>query len=124
MLGCGNKHAPKRNYCHKHRIERFKQNNPVKYCFFVVRQNAKRRGKDWELTFRQFAGFVDRTNYMKLKGKTVKSLTIDRKKNDQGYHRRNIQAITLLENSRKGDRFQYTDYYQTMMRNASHSYAE
>jgi|SRR6478736_10491681 len=108
--------------CHKHIRQRFQEKNPIKHVFMYMRQNARRRGKKWELTFRQFCRFVKRENYMELKGKTPKSMTIDRKKNHLGYTKDNIQAVTLSFNSRKGDRMMYVPYYARQFEQANHAY--
>ena len=76
----------------------------------VLRNNAKRRGKFFDLTYEQFLEFLkkDAPNYMRKRGRTVKKLQIDRIDPDKGYTATNIQCITTLENIRKmhSDRIQ------------------
>lgn len=65
----------------------------------VLKNNAKRRGKDFSLTLDDFMHFLKQNpNYMVKKGIRVKSLQIDRIDNLKGYSLDNIRAITLREN--------------------------
>lgn len=76
-----------------------KKNNPEKYCWMVLRNNAKRRGKEFTITYEEFLKFLKQNpNYMLKKGIRVKSLQIDRIDNLKGYSLDNIRAITLREN--------------------------
>lgn len=97
--------------CHSCNIRRYAIKNPVKYAFFVLRQNAKRRGKEFNITFEYFKNFVNQTHYMDYKGKTKTSFTIDRKDNSLGYISGNCQILTLSENASKGTKHEgiYTD---------------
>ena len=63
--------------------------------------NAKRRRKDFTLTFDEFECFCKRTGYDKMKGITADSLTIDRTDDTKGYHAWNIEAISLSSNVKK-----------------------
>ena len=102
---CGNERAKKDRFCHKHRKRFQKENNPIAYCFNLLKCNAKRRGKDFSLTLEQFTQFCAETNYIELKGKTGKSASIDRIDHLKGYHIDNIQILSLSDNSKK----QHTD---------------
>jgi hypothetical protein len=66
--------------------------------------NAKRRGKEFTLTLKQFEEFCNKTGYDEKKGITADSLTVDRIKDHLGYSVDNIQAITLSENVKKENR--------------------
>jgi hypothetical protein len=87
--------------CDRCRWKAWKEANPLAYHFGNLRRRARERGKDFTLTLDQFKEFAEKTDYMRMKGKTSLSLSIDRKENSHGYHHWNIQAITLRENSRK-----------------------
>lgn len=79
-----------------------RKNNPERYCWSVLRNNAKRRGKEFTLTFKEFLHFLKKNpSYMIKKGTRVKSLQIDRIDNLIGYTAGNIRAITLRENVHK-----------------------
>lgn len=92
-----NAHSP---YCGKCRSRRFKEKWPLKYSFGKLRARAKERGHAFTLTFEDYESFARQTGYDKLKGKTKHSLSINRKRNSEGYTRENIEAVTLSMNSR------------------------
>jgi hypothetical protein len=101
--GC-RKITPK-NYphCAKCRKRKQKQKNPVKYFFNVLKQNAKRRGKYFDLTLEEFRVFCEKTNYLELKGKSGMAATIDRINNELGYTANNIQILSHFDNTSKLD---------------------
>lgn len=76
--------------------------NPVKWSYWNLKANAKRRGKEFDLTFEQFKQFCLETNYIAGKGRTLLSYSIDRIDNTKGYTVDNIRVVTVTENSRKG----------------------
>lgn len=82
------------------RTRRFKQNNPFKYWWQTIKDNAKRRGRYFDLTIDEFIEFCGETNYDKLKGKTALSLSMDCRDPFKGYTKENIRAITLRDNSK------------------------
>ena len=89
------------NICYRHKHERARRLNPIGYMFCNLRQNAKRRGKAFDLTLEEFRAFVIGSGYIEEHGRTAKALTIDRIDATQGYHIWNIQAITNSSNVRK-----------------------
>jgi hypothetical protein len=97
----------KGRYCHCCNKRRWRAKFPLKACFVAHRDNAIRRGKIHKLTFEYFNTFCDETNYLSLRGRTPKSLSIDRVINELGYIEGNIQAVTISFNSSKGDRLYY-----------------
>ena len=102
---CRNKTTEK--YCHrcKKRIDR--ERYPERAAYQHLKDNAKRRGKEFDLTFEQFKQFAIETEYITKKGKKKHSLSIDRRDNDKGYTIDNIQVLTLSQNSRKKIYFDY-----------------
>jgi len=100
---CSNKHLSNDRFCAKHRKQYQKIHNPVSYTFNYLKQNAKRRGKDFTLTLKQFKQFCDETNYIELKGKAGDAMSIDRIDNTKGYSYDNIQMISLSDNSKKSN---------------------
>jgi hypothetical protein len=104
---CRHKRRKGKTLCYKHLHDRAKELNPVRYFYDVLKGNARRRGKIFTLTFEQFKEFVERNNYMKLKGKSKLSLCIDCFDNEQGYQYHNIRTITLQQNSWKRN---FVDY--------------
>lgn len=101
---CTRKAAPRDKFCHRCRKRYQKEHNPVSYTFGFLKQNAKRRGKQFDLTIEEFKGFCERTNYIELKGRLKKSATIDRINPNKGYSIDNIQILSLSENSSKSDK--------------------
>lgn len=102
-------HSP---YCPKCKWKQWTAVNPLRAAFKTLRNHAKERGKEFTLTLAEFKAFAEKTSYMDRKGKTSLSLSIDRKDNTKGYSADNIQALTLMENSRK----QFVPYFAQHMR--------
>lgn len=99
---CMKPRAHHSNYCHSCKKKIYAKNNPEAYKYMVLRNNAKRRGKDFTLTLNEFIDFLkENPNYMTKCGRRVKSLQIDRIDNSKGYSKDNIQCITLAENIHK-----------------------
>lgn len=85
-------------YCSKCRTRRWKEKNPLKYCFNKLRNRAKERGHEFKLAFEEYCEFALKTDYFKLKGRTKYALSIHRKDDTKGYEKDNIEALTLSEN--------------------------
>jgi len=75
--------------------------NPMRRCYRNLKSNAKRRGKEFTLTFEQFAEFAVRTDYINKRGITPDGYTIDRKDNTKGYTIDNIRVLTNKQNLQK-----------------------
>lgn len=99
---CYNDPAPGKSYCYKCRNRKYRSSRPIPAAYQVLKDNAKRRGINFDLSKESFEAFCLQTRYHELKGKTKESLTIDRKKNRFGYTIGNIQVLTLSENCSKG----------------------
>ena len=106
------KHAVKGRgiFCFSCRSRRSRAANPMKWSYWNLKSNAKRRGKDFSLTFEEFKEFCEETNYIAGKGRTLLSYSIDRIDNTKGYHKGNIRRVTVSENSRKGTKVLNYDY--------------
>lgn len=100
-----NRAAPSRTICYACKTRRYAKRNPVRYAFQKLRCNARRRGKDFDLTFEQFNQFYIRFDYMKKKGITSTAYHIDRIDENKGYTINNIQLLTNQENVRKYSTF-------------------
>lgn len=100
--GCTSPPTERDRFCAKHSKKWQRLHNPLAYCFANLKQNAKRRGKDFGLTIDQFKKFCEDTNYLKLKGKGKKSASIDRIDPNRGYFIDNIQILSLSDNASKG----------------------
>lgn len=98
---CRNKKATNRTVCHKCKAHKYKQSHPIEYAYANLRANAKRRGKEFNLSLSDFRNFVISTGYLLNTGKDADSLTIDRIDNTKGYEIGNIEILTRGQNSHK-----------------------
>lgn len=90
-------------------LRNWRKNNPEKYCYQTLRNNAKRRGKEFDLTFDQFLNFATKTDYILGKGRTRESFHIDRIDETKGYTLNNIQVLTNSENVKKYLRYSFDE---------------
>jgi hypothetical protein len=93
--------APHRKLCWSCIKKQFAESDPVRYCYVVLKNNAKRRGKKFTISLSFFRKFCTATDYIQNKGKTSQSYSIDRIDNAKGYTKDNIRILSLSENSRK-----------------------
>ncbi len=80
---------------------RYREKYPIKYAYQTLKDNSKRRGKDFDLTYEQFEAFVVRVDYINRKGILADSLHIDRENENLGYTKDNIQPLENAKNVRK-----------------------
>lgn len=99
--GCKNPKVKQRNFCYKCASRKWRADNPLKAAYNALRDNAKRRGKEFDLTLKQFEKFCIKTEYLIGKGKKKESYSIDRKDDNKGYTLSNIRILTLSENTLK-----------------------
>jgi len=102
---CRKKAAAKSTKCHSCIKKAYAERHPVRYAFNNLKQNAKRRGKSFELTFEQFEQFAVSTAYMVGKGITKDSLHIDRIDPERGYSIDNIRVLTNSENVQRHQKY-------------------
>ncbi len=114
--GVVNRKAEHSPYCSRCRSRRWKDKFPLHYSYKQLRNDAKRRQKEFSLTRDEYISFAIKTDYAKRKGKTSLSLSIDRIDNNRGYSADNIQAMTLAENSRK----QFVKFYARQSENVAY----
>lgn len=98
---CGRPRKSKDRFCSKHRHRYNKHNDPEAYTFNLLRSNARRRGKVFTITLEYFRAFCDFTDYIELKGRKSKCLSVDRKDPLKGYEPGNLQPLTVSQNSCK-----------------------
>ena len=100
--GCrGRSEKGKGGLCFRHAMQKFKESRPETYYFNNLKQNAKRRGHEFNLTLEEFKIFCHVTGYLKGKGRSSSSLSIDRIDPSKGYQLDNIQVLTNSDNLRK-----------------------
>ena len=107
---CRKRKVKGRKYCHSCIKKAYKEKHPVRYSYNSLKQNAKRRQKDFSLTFEEFEQFCYKTDYIRGAGKMSHSYSIDRIDSTKGYHIDNIQVLTLSQNSSKGRKVLLYDY--------------
>lgn len=90
--------------CYSCEKKRYAEAHPVKYAYQVLRQNARRRGKEFSLTFEQFEKFCYETDVLHGRGRSATSYHIDRIDDSKGYTIDNIQVLTNSENIQKENR--------------------
>ena len=112
---CKNTSAYGNSLCWKCIKKKYKENNPTRYAYSILKNNAKRRGHSFELSFEQFEQFCVKYNYIGSKGKRSDSYSIDRIDNSKGYVIGNIQIMTFGENARKGIKTM-TAYYDHLQK--------
>jgi hypothetical protein len=62
--GCRNKRALHRSVCHKCASRKYRENNPMRASYQHLKDNAKRRGIYFDLTFEEFVQFCYETDYI------------------------------------------------------------
>ncbi len=95
---CKNKRTGRSRVCCKHKNIKQRLSNPVNASYQILKDNAKRRKKVFELTLSHFTEVVVKSGYMEGKGRLSDSLTIDRIKNELGYIDGNIQVMPKCDN--------------------------
>jgi hypothetical protein len=81
----------------------------MKIAYYNHKQNARRRGKEYSLTFIQFKTFAVRVDYLAKRGRKSYSYHIDRIDETQGYHWWNIQILTNVDNVKKYMTWKYDE---------------
>jgi hypothetical protein len=104
MKRCRKQAAPKSKVCHSCRMKAYKEKYPVRYAYQVLKNNAKRRGKSFTLTFEEFQKFCYETEVLHARGRTSSSFHIDRIDDTKGYTMDNIQVLTNAANVAKENR--------------------
>lgn len=89
-------HSP---FCSKCRSRRWKAKYPLHYSYKQLRNDAKRREKEFQLTLDEYIEFANRTGYATMKGREAHFLSIDRRDPLKGYSADNIRALTVRANS-------------------------
>jgi len=87
--------------CPSCRSRRYRGKDPMRYAYRNLKTNSKRRGIVFSLTFEEFTKFARATNYIKRKGLSFDSYSIDRIDNMRGYTPDNIHILTMSDNARK-----------------------
>lgn len=98
---CRNEAAKTHRLCWNCQKRQWAEKNPVRYAYANLKQNARRRGKDFELTYEQFEAWSKKTEYIRGKGRKSESWHIDRIDESKGYTVDNIQVLSNKRNNYK-----------------------
>lgn len=98
---CNKERAKHRTRCNSCRVRISRAKDVVKHKFLRLKSHAKERGKEFSLTLEEFRDFCERTSYHELCGQKKDHATIDRIRDEEGYHKDNIQVLTRKENIEK-----------------------
>lgn len=88
-----------RCYCNTCRARKYE--NPLRRLFRNLKASAKRRKKDFRISFEYFREVAVRAGYDLFKGRGSTDLQIDRRRNHLGYVPGNIQVLNSREHHRK-----------------------
>lgn len=66
-----------------------------------LKTNAKKRKKEFTITFQDFKEFCIETEYLMGKGRSKTSYTIDRIRDEEGYVKGNLRVLTNSNNVKK-----------------------
>jgi hypothetical protein len=101
--GCKNlvRRAHGGRYCNTCKAKQTRENNVEAYLFRTLRNNAKRRGIFFALTFEHYVEECRKHNYFELRGPGADDLTIDRDVPALGYVDGNLKFISRKDNSIK-----------------------
>lgn len=109
-VDCGGK-AIGRNRCNPCRNLRYKTNQPIRYGYFKLKFRAKERGHEFNLSLDEYTQLY-RQGYGAAKGRTVKSLQLDRIDPSRGYEIGNLRVVTSEFNGRR----MFVPYFQNLRR--------
>jgi hypothetical protein len=99
VSGCGG--AAKGKMCSTCRARHWRIEHPMKYAYNNIKNRAKQREIEFNLTFEEFKQFCLKTNYIERKKRASDGLTIDRINESKGYTFENIQVLNLITNIKK-----------------------
>jgi len=73
----------------------------MRSSYLNLKHNAKRRKIAFDLTFKEFKQFCQRTKYLAFKGRQFNGFTVDRIDSSIGYCLVNMQVLQNRDNVRK-----------------------
>ncbi len=79
----------------------------MRYTYNLLKSNARKRKKEFTLTFEHFVEICNNSEYMQKKGRKASSLTLDRVLNELGYGDGNLAVVTKSANSIKRNTVDY-----------------
>ena len=116
---CRRTAARGKSICSKHHSIWYKNTHPLKYHFNLLRCTAKRRGKEFTLTFEKYRQLAEESDLQNHRGKTAASFSVDRKDSSKGYTDDNVRICTMGENSSKGCRGEWNQWLSKTLEDAT-----
>ncbi len=101
VSGCRNNKEKGRTICSKHSKQKYRKENAMRASYQNLKDNSKRRKKEFNLTFEEFKIFCVKTNYLVGKGRNKDGYTIDRIDDEKGYAFGNIRMLKNEDNLAK-----------------------
>lgn len=98
---CTNQARTDRLICGKCNSRKYRANNPYRAAYSALKHNARRRGKEFGLSFEEFKEFAVRVDLLQGAGITRDSYHVDRIDETKGYVVGNLQKLTNSQNIRK-----------------------
>lgn len=102
--GCTNDRRGRSRFCSTCISRKARIANPSTYYFHLLKQSAKKRDIEFNLTKTEFDKFCHETGYLQKVGVKKGGITIDRIDSSRGYEVANIQPMTVSENTAKENR--------------------
>jgi hypothetical protein len=98
---CNNETDGNRTHCGTCRSRKYRQADEVRYFLNNLRRSATRRHIEFTLELESFRAWAKKENFEFGGGVGPSKDSVDRKKNEHGYHIWNIQKLTMSQNSSK-----------------------
>lgn len=98
---CTNKTVGNRLHCGTCRSRKYREADPVRYFLNNLKRSATKRGIEFTLELESFRAWVIKENFRFGGGHGPSADSVDRIKNQYGYHIWNIQKLSISENSKK-----------------------
>ncbi len=95
--------------CRRCYLRDWRAKNKMKYAFQTSKDNAKRRGKEFDLDIEYYSKFAIESKYLIGKGRTATSLHIDRIEEHLGYVKDNVQVLENAVNVRKSLNYRFNE---------------
>lgn len=87
-----------RKICGTCKSRKSREANPIRYAYQTLKDNAKRRGHIFKISYEYFVAFCTKTLVLHGRGRTSESYHIDKIIDELGYVEGNIQVLTNREN--------------------------
>jgi hypothetical protein len=98
---CTNITDGNRTHCGTCRSRKYRQADPVRYFLNNLRRSASKRDIEFTLDLESFRAWAVKVNFRFGGGCGPSADSVDRIKNQYGYHIWNIQKLSISQNSKK-----------------------